>query len=290
MSKKSRDASHAGSWYSDDEGTLDQQLTKWLKNAAVTDMGARGIISPHAGYSYSGPPAAHGFINIDSSKIKRIFILGPSHHHYLSKCALSAMDVYETPLGNMKIDKKVIEQLHSTGLFDWMSKEVDEAEHSIEMQLPYIRKMMGDSDFTLVPILVGSTTPQSEAQFGQLLAPFMADKNNFFVISSDFCHWGKRFSYYHLEDDDGPIYQSIERMDREGMKMVESGDPDSFYSYLKRTKNTICGRHPIGIFMQMMKAAEANYSTKFVHYAQSNQCVSQKDSSVSYAVGVSSQK
>jgi hypothetical protein len=74
----------------------------------------------HAGYSYSGPPAAHGFINIDPSKMyvftfwklaltpfrKRIFILGPSHHHYLSKCALSAMDVYETPLGNMKIDKK----------------------------------------------------------------------------------------------------------------------------------------------------------------------------------------
>jgi len=286
---KSREASHAGSWYNEDGTQLEQQLQNWLDIAQVTDTAARGIISPHAGYSYSGPPAAYGFINMDKSKIKRVFVLGPSHHYYLSRCALSRMNTYDTPLGPITLDRKIIDDLHATGHFDWMSKDADEAEHSIEMQLPYIRKMMGDQNFTLVPILVGSTDAQSEKQYGELLAPFLEDKSNFFVISSDFCHWGKRFNYWYYNESDGEIFESIEKLDRDGMSAVESGEPDTFYSYLKKTKNTICGRHPIGIFMQMIKVGSKE-NIKFIHYAQSNKCKSQKDSSVSYAVAVSSQK
>lgn len=83
---------------------------------------------------------------------KRVFVLGPSHHVYLTKCALSMMTAYETPLGNIALDtdgnilvivtRLVIKEIHSTGQFEWMKKSVDEAEHSIEMQLPYIEKMM----------------------------------------------------------------------------------------------------------------------------------------------------
>lgn len=73
---------------------------------------------------------------------KRVFILGPSHHHYLTGCALSKCKTYETPLGSLKLDLDTIAELHKTGQFDTMSHSVDEAEHSIEMQLPYTVKML----------------------------------------------------------------------------------------------------------------------------------------------------
>jgi AmmeMemoRadiSam system protein B len=92
---------------------------------------------------------------------KRVFLLGPSHHAYIDGCSLSKCSTYETPLGNLKLDREgnaslyelqeaiyqlfhlylVIEELHSTGKFRWMSQTVDEEEHSLEMHLPFTYKI-----------------------------------------------------------------------------------------------------------------------------------------------------
>ena len=88
---------------------------------------------------------------------------------------------------------KVYRELKSTGLFEEMSLSVDEEEHSIEMQLPYIAKVMEAfrDSFTIVPILVGALKQSGEIKYGKLLSKYLADPNTLFVISSDFCHWGK---------------------------------------------------------------------------------------------------
>uniref|UniRef100_A0A915LV19 Uncharacterized protein n=1 Tax=Meloidogyne javanica TaxID=6303 RepID=A0A915LV19_MELJA len=78
---KVRPASHAGSWYSDAPGELDQQLSGWLRDAGSNIGSARAIISP-----------------------KRIFVLGPSHVVYLSGCALTTFSKYATPLGDLNVD------------------------------------------------------------------------------------------------------------------------------------------------------------------------------------------
>jgi len=288
--KKIRSASHAGSWYTNDANVLSSELEKYLQKAKVTDSSARAVISPHAGYSYSGPTAAFAYKNIDKNKITRIFILGPSHHAYTTKCALSAMTEYETPLGNISLDRELIKEIYATGSFDWMKKSVDEDEHSIEMQLPYIVKMMQGASFTLVPILVGSLNKKSEEHYGSLLSKYLEDPSNFFVISSDFCHWGKRFDFTYFDSNEEAIYKSIESLDRKGMEAIESQDPEKFYAYQKQFQNTICGRHPIGVFLQALNQSKLKYKVKFVKYAQSSQCINPSDSSVSYAVAVVSQK
>ena len=73
---------------------------------------------------------------------KRIFLLGPSHHFYLSKAALSKCTHYATPLGKLTVDRETTAALHKTGQFEWMSQSVDEDEHSLEMHLPYIYKTL----------------------------------------------------------------------------------------------------------------------------------------------------
>jgi len=119
----------------------------------------------------------------------RIFILGPSHHHFTRICELSRHSLYATPLSPLRLDDAVIAALRSTRAFDEMSTRVDEEEHSIEMQLPFLAHVMRarKKPFTIVPILVGALTTKSEAEFAKILQPYFADPRNFFVISSDFC-------------------------------------------------------------------------------------------------------
>lgn len=68
--------------------------------------------------------------------------------------------------------------------------------------------------FTVVPIMVGSLSIESEALYGEILAPYLADPQNLFVISSDFCHWGQRFRYTYYDKSYGPIHKSIENLDK----------------------------------------------------------------------------
>ena len=73
---------------------------------------------------------------------KRIFLIGPSHHYYLSGAATTGLDVYRTPLGNLNIDKETVNKIAKEWDLEIMSKSVDEEEHSLEMHLPYIYKML----------------------------------------------------------------------------------------------------------------------------------------------------
>jgi AmmeMemoRadiSam system protein B len=143
--------------------------------------------------------------------------------------------------------------------------------------------------FTIVPILVGALKPEDEERYGKLLSKYLLDPSNLFVISSDFCHWGKRFRYTYYDKSQGHIYQSIEALDRKGMDAVESLNPLGFSKYLQEFSNTICGRHPIAVLLHAVfyiKSADLNWQLKFVQYSQSNQCKNMGDSSVSYASAV----
>ena len=217
-------------------------------------------------------------------------------------------------MGDLKLDTATIAELHRTGKFGKMSKSVDEEEHSLEMHLPYIYKILSKAfkkanDFPpLIPIMVGNTSPAKEREYGAIFAPYLEDETSVFIASSDFCHWGLRFSYtYYLRSpetapEDGvqlsardkfegpPIYEAIDRVDRLGMQIIESGDYDAYIDYLETTGNTICGRHPIGIVMcalEILKTSRKLNSRssdfKFVRYERSSQCRKMTDSSVSYA-------
>ncbi|KAG0002588.1 hypothetical protein BGZ80_005949 [Entomortierella chlamydospora] len=118
---------------------------------------------------------------------------------------------------------------------------------------------------------------------------------------------GQRFSYTYYADNNGTvtqalaqagkrispespkIFESIEKLDHEGMEKIEQQSHSAFCKYLSRTKNTICGRHPIGVLMAALETikednkTEDAYKIRFVHYSQSSSAISTSDSSVSYA-------
>uniref|UniRef100_A0A7S3KTA3 Protein MEMO1 n=1 Tax=Euplotes crassus TaxID=5936 RepID=A0A7S3KTA3_EUPCR len=152
------------------------------------------------------------------------------------------------------------------------------------MHLPYIKKIFGDHPFSLVPIVVGSINYKSEQKYGKLLSEYVEDDETLFVISSDFCHWGRNFDYMPYEKDvDKSISGYIKHLDTQGMDIIEEQDGKKFVNYLKETENTICGRHPITVFLEAIKHSSLKTVTKFVKYAQSGEIHSKYDSSVSYA-------
>lgn len=248
--------------------------------------------------------------------MKRVFLLGPSHTLYLAGCAASQQAYYATPLGDLEVDQKTIAELRKTNKFDnWRSKP-EEEEHSLEMHLPYIYKMLSktfksDDDFPLlVPILVGATNGKTEKEYGKIFAPYLADPTSVFIVSSDFCHWGERFQYTkyiphsvsavprdltRLEKTptDPPIYESIGQLDQLSMDAISTGSHEEFLGNLKETENTVCGRHPIGVVMAAIevlreegKIKEDAGRFKFLRYEKSNDVMTVNDSSVSYASGV----
>jgi AmmeMemoRadiSam system protein B len=242
---------------------------------------------------------------------KRVFLLGPSHHYYLTGAATTGCDKYRTPLGDLTIDTELVEEIQQEWDLEIMSKGTDEDEHSLEMHLPYIYKMLSlknpsfqndSQSVPLVPVMVGNTDAAAEAHYGSLLAPYLSDPSNVFVISSDFCHWGSRFRYTYYQPTDGsaatqlksssrvpsdyPIHESIAAVDHESMDAVESGSHKQFLDQLRKTGNTVCGRHPIGLFMAAVEKVgelgEGKGMFKFLRYERSSLVEGVKDSSVSY--------
>jgi AmmeMemoRadiSam system protein B len=222
-----------------------------------------------------------------------VFLLGPSHHAYIPGAALPTAVVYETPLGPIDIDTETVAALEATEAFVRATVKVEEKEHSLEMHLPYIRKVFAGLSFKLVPLIIGATEPAQERRLGEVLAPYLEDPTNLFIVSSDFCvrpkqHWGRHFDYMPHDPEKGAVHQYIEWLDRIGMGLIEAHDSDRLRSYLDSTGNTICGKHPILVLLETFRACSLAFRTSFVKYDQSSKAVGKQDSSVSYAAAVSS--
>lgn len=287
-----RAASHAGSWYSDDSETLTSELDEWLgateRTLPVPNL--KAVIVPHAGFRYSGATAAFSYAAIDATLYDRVYVLGPSHHCALGAlCAVPEARRCATPVGTLRVDTDAIRALIDANedVFERMSLQVDEAEHSIEMQFPFLARVFAARlrDVRFVPLMVSSSLdPARHTRLADALRPAFADARTLFVISSDFCHWGSRFDYRPHDASRGPaIWQSIEALDRDGMALIEALDADGFWRYLRRTHNTICGRHPISVLLRLLAGTGDRYQCQFVRYAQSSRVEERTDSSVSYA-------
>jgi hypothetical protein len=145
----------------------------------------------------------------------------------------------ETPLMNLPVADQLRQELLAAGRFQLMDQATDEREHSGEMQYPYLAKILLDyaehngqqHAIDVLPIMVGSIHKTDEEFYGKVLASFLARTSVFTVVSSDFCHWGRRFGYYpphdkdyrsaafggNLKVPDEEIFAYISSLDRIGM-------------------------------------------------------------------------
>ncbi|KAI5954280.1 hypothetical protein KGF54_002055 [Candida jiufengensis] len=301
-----RPATHAGSWYSNDPRVLKNQIQNYATPNPI--KGARILIGPHAGYTYSGERLAETFGVWDSTSAKRIFLLGPSHHVYFkNNVLLSPFDAYQTPFGDLPVDTATIKELLKNKTFKLMSEEVDEDEHSFEMHAPFIYHQGHKSGNLpkIIPILISGLDLNLQKNLVEALYPYLSNEENHFVISSDFCHWGSRFGYTKVisnkdvtfdnidqnltslkyKPKDIEIYKSIELLDKLALSIASEGSSQKWIEYINTTGNTICGQKPVSIILQLLEKYGSEEGFNWIGYSQSNQAKYSRDSSVSYASG-----
>lgn len=148
----------------------------------------RAIISPHAGYVYSGFTANVAFSQIKDIKVKRVIVLGPSHRVSYKGASIALFDSYETPLGELNIDLEYSKML--VNRFDFCSFELSaHNEHSTETQMPFIKHYL--DEVSVVEIVYGKI---DYLTMSELIEYLLKDKDNFLVISTDLSH------FYNLEE------------------------------------------------------------------------------------------
>lgn len=143
----------------------------------------KALVSPHAGYIYSGPTAALGYALLDSALIRRVVLLGPAHYVGVRGLAVPTASAFVTPLGEVEVDRAACEALtRLPGVV--VSDAVHEPEHSLEVQLPFLQRVLGE--FTVVPVVVGDAAPREVAA---VLDHLWGGPETVVVISSDLSHY-----------------------------------------------------------------------------------------------------
>ena len=144
----------------------------------------RALIVPHAGYIYSGPVAASAYRLIrGSDDIRRVVLLGPSHHVPFQGIAVSRVDAYASPLGSVPLDRPAIERVLAVPQVVAL-EQAHGPEHSLEVHLPFLQVSL--RNFSLVPLVIGRARPDAVADVLEL---FWQDNDTLIVVSSDLSHY-----------------------------------------------------------------------------------------------------
>lgn len=255
----------AGSWYDADPVRLKKQIQHWFQVASLPDglmkKAPLAVISPHAGYAYSGPTAAYAYKNLIGRKYDRVIILGPSHRVYLRNqiCIPSASGI-RTPLGIVPADQDALRVLGGQG-FVRISDQIHYDEHSVQIQLPFLQCAL-ESPFKIVPVVTGQLDAAAAGKTAQVLKSLLTP-STLVVISSDFTHYGQDFGYVPFRDR---IAENLRKLDLGAFEKIQTGKADLFARYIEETGATICGEGPIRILLEMLHG-QAEFS--LLHYANS---------------------
>lgn len=220
---KNRAPRFAGKFYPQSASLLQEELDTLFLDAAgrTSDKIPRAIISPHAGYVFSGQVAASAFSQIPQNTLfKRVFVLASSHRYSFSGAAVYGQGNYMTPLGELKTDTELETRLVSSHEVFRYYPEAHNHEHSLEVQLPFLQHWLG-KDFLLVPVILGTDNPNDCKKIAEALKPWFTPEN-LFIISTDFSHY--------------PGYEDAVKIDLHTADAICSNNPEKLLHVIKENK------------------------------------------------------
>lgn len=195
-----------------------------------------GIISPHAGYVYSGKTAAFAYKTIQNRSYKTVVVISPSHREYFPGISIYSGDLYKTPLGEIEIDKEMISNLIDDKSFIFEGMNGHRAEHSLEVQLPFLQTVI--DNFKLVPIVMGDQRKEFVISLAEKLSK-VVNNETLIVASSDLSHF---YSRKKADVLDSIVEDRISKFDYDGL-----------LDDLEKQKCEACGGGPIAV---LLKTAE----------------------------------
>lgn len=213
----------------------------------------KAIISPHAGYAYSGMAAAWSYMAIAEAPLPDLFILlGPSH-----KAGYSGISVesFETPLGAVRIDQDFAKALVKKGNIK-LNDAIHEKEHSLEVQLPFLQFVLGNraEKIKILPLLVSDDLDLDKAAADLKETIAELKKTVTFIVSSDFTHYGPDYGFVPFTTD---VKERLSKLDGEAISLIKKRDAAGFAAYVYKTGATICGQYAITLLLKTIAFKQA---------------------------------
>lgn len=223
------------------------------------------LISPHAGYVYSGQVAAYAYRQLEGENFDTVILLGPSHHVPVRGASVYAEGWWKTPLGKVKVDSELAKKIISKHQLFHFDEKAHKDEHSLEVQLPFLQSIL--KDFKIVPIVVND----SSEEFCQLLADAIVNskskKRILIVASTDMSH-------FHP-------YGRACLIDGVAIRDLENFDADNLRKHVISGKTELCGGAAVFTTLVVAKAYGAN-KIKLLRYANSGDVTGDKRRVVGY--------
>jgi len=215
----------AGKFYSANKESLVKDISNLFASCTKTpgSQKVRAIISPHAGYVFSGRIAASAISTTpENAKFSNIFIIGSSHIMAFDGASVWHTGDFITPLGRAVVNREIANKLRNENkVFDYPTNAHIQ-EHSLEVQIPLIQYYYTSSP-KIVPIIVGTTNSNTLKMIAEALRPWFTPEN-LFIISSDFSHY--------------PSYNDAVSVDNLTSEGLISGDPKTFLNALKKNSSS----------------------------------------------------
>ncbi len=248
----------AGMFYPDDPEELRATVRTYLSQANAQHPFPKAIISPHAGFQYSGPIAAESYacLQNDKKRFDHVILLGPSHRYPFEGVAVTSADALKTPLGNIPIDHTLIDEIISLPQVSLVDQAFNTQENSLETQLPFLQSVI--DNFSIVPLLIGDV---NYTEVAAVLSMLWNGENTLIVVSSDLSHY--------LDD------QSAKTIDTETVNAILALDPD------KISFDQACGRTGIQALLSIAK--EKGLTPGLLDLRNSGDTAGPKDQVVGYA-------
>ncbi len=263
----------SGMFYPDNPTKLKKDIETYLRHAIIPDFeeDIMSIVSPHAGYVYSGQVAAYGFKTVERKPYDTVILIGPSHRAYFDGVAVWPGGSFETPLGRVDIDEDIAGAMVNMGGIIRADMDVHRQEHSIEVQVPFLQSVL--EDFKIIPLVMGIQTTDVCKKLAQSLYPVLRNSSKRFltVCSTDLSHYYPDSKAKKL---DSIIVDHLNTFNIPGMiESVETG------------KTEACGAGPIIVTMMLSEMLGANCG-KVLKYADSGDISGDKSGVVGYVSAI----
>ena len=271
MNKDTRKSIIAGSWYPGNPSILKSDIESFLANVSVDSVDGKviAIVSPHAGYMYSGQVAAHSYKLIAGKTFDSIIVIGPSHRSYFSGASIYNKGGYETPLGVVPVNVELANEIIAQSSITSFVPAAHSQEHSVEIQLPFLQVVL--DTFNFVPVVMGTQDKETCENLSDAIVKAVKDKRVMIVASSDLSHF---HGYEQAVSMDSVVLGHMEKMDWEGL-----------LTDLGKGKCEACGGGPVAVTMLVAKKLGAD-SAKVLNYANSGDITGDRRGVVGYASAV----
>ena len=199
MSEKIRKPAVSGLFYPAEANELEKLILSLLDENKPTKKynNIVGIIAPHAGYIYSGKSAAFAYNVIkENTQFETAIILSPSHHKYFEGSCIYDGDAYETPLGEVPINKAIAKYIVDNCESVFFGEDGHKEEHALEIQLPFLQAITDYCD--IVPIVIGDQSLKNLKELSSILSEFV-DERTIIIASSDLSHFHSKEEAFKLD-------------------------------------------------------------------------------------------